>query len=53
MLISSVVHIVFGILILINPLETLAAITTIGGIVLLLTEIGNIGESLYMLIKTK
>lgn len=53
MIISSIIHIVFGILILINPLGTLVAITTISGIVLLLTEIANIGESLYMLIKIK
>ena len=53
MLISSIIHVVFGILILINPLETLVTITTISGVILLLTEIGNIGESIYMLIKTK
>ncbi len=53
MLINSLVHIVFGILILFNPLAALMAITTISGIILLVTEIANIAESIFILINVK
>ncbi len=52
MLISALAHLIFGILILFNPLATILAITTISGIILLITEITNIIESIFLLIKT-
>jgi len=51
MLISSLLHLVFGIIMIINPFASMVAITTIAGIILLVTEIGNIAESVYLLIK--
>ncbi len=51
MLISSLLHLVFGIIMIINPFASIVAITTIAGIILLVTEIGNIAESVYLLIK--
>lgn len=53
MLISSILHLIFGLLILINPLATLIAVTTLSGIILLVTEIINIAESIFLLIKLK
>lgn len=50
MLASSILHLVFGLFMLINPFGSLAAITTVAGIILLLTEIGNVAESIYLLI---
>ena len=37
---------------IINPFGSMAAITTIAGIILLVTEIANMVESIYLLIKT-
>lgn len=51
MLISSLLHLVFGIIMIINPFGSMVAITTIAGIILLITEIGNVAESIYLLIK--
>lgn len=51
MLISSLLHLILGLLIILNPFGTVVAITTIAGIILLVTEIANIFESLYLLIK--
>lgn len=53
MLISSLAHLVLGVLILFNPLASILTITTISGIVLLATEITNIIESVVFLIKAK
>ena len=50
MLASSILHLVFGLFMLINPFGSLAAITTVAGIILLVTEIGNVAESIYLLI---
>lgn len=49
MLISSLVHLVFGIVILFNPFAAMLAITTVSGITLLISEISNIVESIYLL----
>jgi uncharacterized membrane protein HdeD (DUF308 family) len=51
MLLSSILHLVFGIVMILNPFGSIIAITTFAGIVLLITEIGNIAESIYLLIK--
>lgn len=51
MLISALVHLAFGLLILFNPFASIAALTTIAGIILLVTEIGNFVEAIYMLKK--
>ena len=34
-----------------NPFSSIAALTTIAGIILLITEIGNLVESVYLLSK--
>ena len=52
MLISSLLHLVFGLVMIFNPFGSMIAITTIAGIILLVTEIGNIVESIYLLFKS-
>lgn len=52
MLISSLLHLILGLIIIINPFGSIAAITTVAGIILLITEITNIIESIYLLIKS-
>lgn len=49
MLISSIIHLILGIIMLVNPFGSIATITTIAGIILLATELGNIFESIYLL----
>lgn len=49
MLISAIIHLIFGIVMLINPFTSIVAITTIAGIILLITEVGNIFESIFLL----
>ena len=51
MLVTSLVHLVFGLVLIINPFASIATITMVTGIVLLITEIGNIAESIAMLFK--
>ena len=51
MLVTALVHLVFGLVLIINPFATLATITTVTGIILLITEIGNMVESVTMLFK--
>lgn len=49
MLLSAIGHLIFGILILINPFASMVTLTTIAGIILLISEIFNIVESIYLL----
>ena len=51
MLVTALVHLVFGLVLIINPFATLATITMVTGIILLITEIGNMVESVTMLFK--
>ncbi len=51
MLISSLLHLAFGIGIILNPFASVVTITTLTGIVLLISEIGNLAESIYLLTK--
>lgn len=51
MLISSILHLIFGLVMLLNPFASIVAVTTIAGLILLITEIGNIVESILLLIK--
>ena len=51
MLISSLLHLAFGIGIILNPFASVVTITTLTGIVLLISEIGNLAESIYLLRK--
>lgn len=51
MLISSILHLVFGLVIILNPFSSIVAITTVAGIILLITEICNVIESIYLLMK--
>lgn len=51
MLISSLLHLVFGLVMLLNPFASIVAVTTIAGLILLVTEVGNIVESIFLLIK--
>ena len=50
-LLSSIISIILGILIILNPFSTVMTITVISGIILLITEICNLIESAYLLIK--
>jgi len=52
MLITSLVNLVLGTLLIVNPFATIVAITTLSGIILFISEIGNIYESIYFLIKS-
>ena len=49
MLISALLHLAFGLVMFFNPFASIATLTTIAGIILLITEIGNLVESIYML----
>lgn len=51
--ILSILTIVFGFIIIFNPFGTAVAITSLAGIVLLISEILNIIESIYVLVKFK
>ena len=51
MFVTALVHLVFGLVLIINPFATLATITMVTGIILLITEIGNMVESVTMLFK--
>lgn len=51
MLISALLHLAFGLVMFFNPFATIATLTTIAGIILLITEIGNLVESIYILTK--
>ncbi len=51
MLISSILHLIFGLVMLLNPFASIVAVTTIAGLILLVTEIGNIVESIFLLLK--
>ncbi len=53
LLILSVLYIILGILIILKPFDTVMTITVVSGIALLITEICNLFESLYVLIKLK
>jgi len=52
-LLSSIISIILGVLIILNPFSTVMTITVISGIILLITEICNLIESAYLLIKLK
>ncbi len=49
MLISSIGHLIFGLLMIFNPFASIVTLTTIAGIILLISEISNIFESIYLL----
>lgn len=53
MLISSLLHLILGVLMIFNPFGSMIAITTFAGIILLVTEVGNIIESFYLLFKSE
>ena len=48
-LISAIMSLILGMIIICNPFVSSIAITTIGGILLLINEILNIGESIWIL----
>ncbi len=50
-LISSFFHLVFGLVMLFNPFASIVAVTTVAGIILLVSQVGNIAESIYLLVK--
>lgn len=52
-LVSSIFDFAIGILILFNPFETLIAITTLSGIILLISEIINMSQDIYFLKSVK
>ena len=49
MIISAGANLFFGILVLVNPFASVAALTTICGIILLISEVSSIVESIYLL----
>lgn len=51
MLVFSIITAALGVVILLNPFSTTIAITTLGGVLLLLTEVINLFESGYILMK--
>ena len=51
MLITSLLHLVFGLVIIFNPFESVVAMTTVAGVTLLVTEVSNIVESVVLLYK--
>ncbi len=53
LLLVSILMMVVGVLLIVNPFTTTLAITTIAGIMLLISEIVNLVESIYVLIKIK
>lgn len=53
LLIFSIVSVILGVLIIINPFNTVMTLTVISGIFLLATAICNLIESIYVLIKLK
>lgn len=48
-LINAIMSLVLGMIIICNPFASSIAITTIGGIILLISEIVNLGESIWIL----
>ena len=52
-LLSSIISIILGVLIILNPFSTVMTITVISGIILFITEICNLIESAYLLSKLK
>ena len=48
-LITAVMSLILGMIIICNPFASSIAITTIGGIILLINEILNLGESIWIL----
>ena len=53
LLLVSILMMVVGVLLIVNPFTTTLTITTIAGIMLLISEIVNLVESIYVLIKIK
>lgn len=53
LIVLSILTIILGIIIIINPFSTLIAITLLSGILLLVTELCDLIESIYVLIKLK
>lgn len=53
LLLMSVLTIIFGFIVIFNPFGTAIAITTLAGIFLLVSEIANIIESIYVIAKFK
>lgn len=53
LLLMSVLTIIFGFIVIFNPFGTAVAITTLAGIFLLVSEIANIIESIYVIAKFK
>ena len=52
-LLLNILLIIFGIVLIINPFTSLVAITTMSGIILLICECNNLGESIYLTYKIK
>lgn len=52
-LLLNILLIIFGIVLIINPFTSLVAITTMSGIILLVCECINLGESIYLITKVK
>ncbi len=50
---ASILTIILGIIIIINPFSTIIAITLLSGILLLVTEVCDLVESIYVLVKLK
>ncbi len=53
LLVSSVLMCILGILIIVNPFEEIVTLTRFIGIMMLITEIIDVCESIYFLVKTK
>lgn len=52
-LLLNILLIIFGIILIINPFASLVTITTISGIILLVSCLINLFESIYLIIKVK
>ncbi len=53
LMILSLLNIIFGIIVVINPFETIVAIVKLSAILIILSEAFNIFQSLYMIFKLK
>lgn len=53
LLLASILAIILGVMIIINPFSFTLAITLVAGIILFITEFFNLIEGIYMLIKLK
>ena len=53
MLVSSIIMCVLGVLVIINPFEAIVALTRFIGIIILISEVVDVFESIYFLSRVK